>query len=113
MATAVVKKLPPPFIYVPSLANLRDVGGLPVNQQADTSAPLMVRKRIIYRSADPSFLSKEEIQYVREELGITHIYDLRSEPEFEKQGDALQEWVGRIENHNQVNSSKVKKYKSD
>jgi hypothetical protein len=107
MSTSDVKRLPPPFIYVPSLANLRDVGGLPVQQTQESSTPSVVRKRIIYRSADPSFLSEEEIKYIREELGITHIYDLRSEPEFEKQGDALQEWEARIEAYNKVHPKKV------
>jgi hypothetical protein len=108
MATPDVQRLPPPFIYVPTLANLRDVGGLPVHQRSDSPTPLAVRKRIIYRSADPSFLTEEDLKYIREDLGITHIYDLRSEPEFEKQGDALQEWVARIESYNKANPNKVR-----
>jgi hypothetical protein len=111
METPDVKPLPPPFIYVPTLANLRDVGGLPVQQTTKSSTPLVVRKKIIYRSADPSFLAEEDIKFIREELGITHIYDLRSEPEFEKQGDALQEWVARIETYNKTNPNKVRKAK--
>jgi hypothetical protein len=108
MATPDVKRLPPPFIYVPTLANLRDVGGLPVQPRSNSSTPLVVRKGIIYRSADPTFLAEEDIKYLREELGITHIYDLRSEPEFEKQGDAVEEWVGRIKSYNDANSNKVR-----
>lgn len=91
-------RLPPPFIYTPSLANLRDVGGLPVLR----GEKRVVRKGILYRAADPTFVTEEELGFLNGELGITHIYDLRSEPEFERQGDALLEWEARIKSFNEA-----------
>lgn len=95
---APLPRLPPPFIYTPSLANLRDAGGLPV-QSGDKRA---VRRGILYRAADPSFVTVEELAFLHGELGITHIYDLRSEPEFERQGDALIDWEARIRKFNEA-----------
>lgn len=91
-------RLPPPFIYTPSLANLRDAGGLPVL----SGDKLVVKRGILYRAADPSFVTEEELAFLHGELGITHIYDLRSEPEFERQGDALIEWEARIRKFNEA-----------
>ncbi|KAF2431530.1 hypothetical protein EJ08DRAFT_648796 [Tothia fuscella] len=103
-----VKHLPPPFIYLPSLANLRDAGGLPVRSpDGSTEQHLVVRKGVLYRSADPTFCLEEEIRFLREELGITMIYDLRSQPEFEKQDNAVQEWDDRIEGYNRSNANKI------
>jgi hypothetical protein len=84
--------LPPPFIYVPNLANLRDAGGLTV---ADSNS--VVRTRFLYRSADPSLCDETEIKFLHEELGVEHIFDLRSGPEFEKQGpEVVAEFAGRV-----------------
>jgi hypothetical protein len=90
-------RLPPPFIYTPSLANLRDVGGLSVPREK-----MVVRRGILYRAADPTFVTEGELAFLNGELGITHIYDLRSEPEFERQGDALIEWEARIKSFNEA-----------
>jgi hypothetical protein len=103
-----VKPLPPPFIYVPSLANLRDAGGLPVTPpDGSRENRRVVRKGVLYRSADPTFLSEEEIHFLREELGITMIYDLRSQPEFERQEGALEEWEARLDAYNKTNANQV------
>lgn len=63
---------------------------------------MAVRRGILYRAADPSFVTKGELAFLNGELGITHIYDLRSEPEFERQGDALIEWEARIKSFNEA-----------
>ncbi|QDS69333.1 hypothetical protein FKW77_003505 [Venturia effusa] len=94
--TPPLPRLPPPFIYTPSLANLRDAGGLPL-----PGDKLAVRKGILYRAADPSFVTEPELAFLNGELGIAHIFDLRSEPEFERQGDALVEWEARIRRYNE------------
>jgi len=73
--------LPPPFVYLPNLANLRDAGGHPI-----ANSTSVVRSKHIFRSADPSLCTSDEIQFMHEKLGIEHIFDLRSGPEFEKQG---------------------------
>lgn len=93
-------RLPPPFIYTPSLANLRDAGGLPVPNPG-SGDKLRVKRGILYRAADPTFVTDEELAFLNGELGITHIFDLRSEPEFERQGDALIEWEARIRKFNE------------
>lgn len=112
---AAAAELPPPFIYVPSLPNLRDVGGLPVISSAsagrdgeEEARSLVVRKGVLYRAADPTFLTEEEIAFLNRDLGITDIYDLRSEPEFEKQGPALQEWEDRLKAYNEGSNSSSK-----
>lgn len=94
---APLPRLPPPFIYTPSLANLRDAGGFPVPGEK-----MVVRRGILYRAADPTFVTSEELAFLNGELGITHIYDLRSEPEFERQGNALIEWEARIRKYNEA-----------
>ncbi|TID27040.1 hypothetical protein E6O75_ATG01533 [Venturia nashicola] len=99
-------RLPPPFIYTPSLANLRDVGGLLVSSGDD----LAVKRGILYRGADPSFVTEEELAFLNGELGITHIYDLRSEPEFERQGDALIDWEARIRKFNEGGGGKIQRH---
>jgi protein tyrosine/serine phosphatase len=73
--------LPPPFICLPNLANLRDAGGIAI---ADSNA--VVKTMHLYRSADPSLCTEDEIKIMHEKLGIEHIFDLRSGPEFERQG---------------------------
>lgn len=85
-APPVPSNLPPPFIYLPNLANLRDAGGLAI---ADSKS--VVRTKHIYRSADPSLCTTEDIEFMCETLGIEHIFDLRSGPEFEKQGPEVVE----------------------
>ncbi|KIW04500.1 uncharacterized protein PV09_04257 [Verruconis gallopava] len=108
MAGLELPRLPPPFIYVPNLANLRDAGGLAI---ADTKA--VVKRRHLYRSADPSLCTEDEIRFLHVELGIEHIFDLRSEPEFEKQGrEVVAGFAERIEKYNSENtgSSKIQRY---
>jgi protein tyrosine/serine phosphatase len=90
------ENLPPPFVYVPNLANLRDAGGLTI-----TDSNSVVKRKHLYRSADPSLCSEEEIKFLHEELGIEHIFDLRSRPEFEKQGTkVVAAFAGRIATYN-------------
>ncbi|EFQ30440.1 uncharacterized protein GLRG_05584 [Colletotrichum graminicola M1.001] len=66
----------PPFIEVDGLPNFRDCGGYPVAQKADT----IVRRGVLYRSADPSRISERGIAQLRA-LDITKVFDLRSHGE--------------------------------
>lgn len=69
----------PPFIHVAGIPNFRDLGGYPIASAPDHS----VRRDIIYRSAEPQRVTKDGIA-VMNSLGITHIYDLRSNNEIER-----------------------------
>lgn len=69
----------PPFIQVEGLPNLRDLGGYPVPGSKNS-----IRRGVIYRAGAPSSRIDEEGWTTIKSLGITHVYDLRSNPEIEK-----------------------------
>ncbi|KAF2469497.1 uncharacterized protein BDR25DRAFT_289095 [Lindgomyces ingoldianus] len=73
----------PPFYAIPNINNLRDAalfpGGLP------TTTGGKVRPGILFRSADVSQLDRGGWKAMRE-IGIGHVFDLRSKPEVEKEG---------------------------
>lgn len=86
----------PPFISAPGLANLRDIGGyeIPSSPSSGSSPRKMVRKGIVFRSADPTKLTEEGVT-VMQTLGIKHVYDFRSKQEFGKTPDTEpKEWKG-------------------
>ncbi|KAH7311988.1 tyrosine phosphatase family-domain-containing protein [Rhexocercosporidium sp. MPI-PUGE-AT-0058] len=89
-----VPNLPsPPFVTVPGIHNFRDIGGYPVS----TSSNQSVRSNVVYRCADPSKITQEGIS-AAQGLGITHVYDLRSNNEIERNKAAgrggVVEWEG-------------------
>jgi Tyrosine phosphatase family len=68
----------PPFIAIEGIDNFRDLGGYP------TSNPtIFVRRNFIFRCAHPGNATEDGQEQLRA-LGITTLYDLRSEPEIEK-----------------------------
>ncbi len=69
----------PPFIQVEGLPNLRDLGGYPVPGSKNS-----IRRGVIYRAGAPSSRIDDEGWTTIKSLGITHVYDLRSNPEIEK-----------------------------
>ncbi|KAK0105369.1 hypothetical protein ONS96_004761 [Cadophora gregata f. sp. sojae] len=69
----------PPFVTVPGIYNFRDIGGYPIERSPNHS----IRSNVVYRCADPSKITEEGI-VVAKELGITHVYDLRSNNEIER-----------------------------
>jgi hypothetical protein len=83
----------PPFITIAGIQNFRDLGGYPVSQPTDHS----VRRSVIYRCAEPSQVTKDGIETMQK-LGITHVYDLRSNNEIERSKSAgrggVTEWDG-------------------
>ncbi|KAF6839995.1 tyrosine phosphatase [Colletotrichum musicola] len=84
----------PPFRIIPGLPNFRDAGGYPIDSQPGR----IVRPGILFRSAEPSRLTDEGIALLQE-IGITHVYDLRSVIELERLAQAgtncdVREWPG-------------------
>lgn len=69
----------PPFVDIPGLANFRDLGGYPIASQPGK----VVRRNVIFRSAEPSTTTAKGVERLKQ-LGITHVYDLRSVQEFER-----------------------------
>lgn len=91
---AEVPDLPsPPFIAVDGIPNFRDLGGYAISSSPNHS----VRTRTIYRSGEPSRVTKDGILTIQN-LGITHVYDLRSNVEIERAVAAgrggVVEWEG-------------------
>lgn len=94
----------PPFITVDGIANFRDAGGYailpsvtnnsitpspspsstPQSIRPHPNAPASIRPHYLYRSADPSRITPSGKTTIQN-LGITHLFDLRSAPEIEKQ----------------------------
>ncbi|KAK4443715.1 protein-tyrosine phosphatase-like protein [Podospora aff. communis PSN243] len=75
----------PPFVSVPGLANLRDVGGYPIAAQSGASQTA-VRRGVLFRSAELSRVGEKGVAALRE-LNITHVFDLRSAKEFARKND--------------------------
>ncbi|ROW10248.1 hypothetical protein VMCG_01776 [Cytospora schulzeri] len=85
----------PPFVDIPGLRNFRDCGGYPV---ANTDDKKVVRSGVVFRSSEPSMITDEGISILRDQLKITHVYDLRSQTEIERDtkngGRHVKEWDG-------------------
>lgn len=84
----------PPFVTVPGLFNFRDAGGYPIDAQPGR----ILRPGVIYRSAEPSRVTDQGISKLQD-LGITHVYDLRSTIELKRLAEAgnscdVREWPG-------------------
>ncbi|KAF1816087.1 hypothetical protein P152DRAFT_369524, partial [Eremomyces bilateralis CBS 781.70] len=73
----------PPFIPLPSINNLRDIGGLPISSSSTT--PLTVRRGLVYRAANTTTLDAAGVAKLQS-LGLGVIFDLRAVPEIERTG---------------------------
>ncbi|TQN66577.1 Tyrosine-protein phosphatase [Colletotrichum shisoi] len=88
-------KLPsPPFHAIPGLPNFRDAGGYPINAQPGR----ILKPGVVFRSAEPSRLTDDGVACLQD-LGITHVYDLRSAIELKRLALAgancdVREWPG-------------------
>ena len=67
----------PPFIPVEGIHNFRDIGGTPIYFTVN------VAPTVLFRSADPSRATEAGLLKLKE-LGITHVFDLRSRVEIER-----------------------------
>ncbi|GAB1312382.1 Protein-tyrosine phosphatase-like protein (Fragment) [Madurella fahalii] len=91
-ATSTVTRAPPspPFIRAAGLHNLRDVGGYAVGSEPRRA----IRRGVLFRSAEPTGLEDDGVAALQR-LGITHVFDLRSVVELEKDGrQQPKEWPG-------------------
>ncbi len=79
------KSLPaPPFVLVSGIPNFRDLGGYAVTSSSPPSrSSHSIRTRYIYRCGEPSEVTVDGIEVLRS-LGITYVYDLRSNAEIER-----------------------------
>jgi protein tyrosine/serine phosphatase len=97
-----ISSFPPPFINIPLLPNLRDAGGYSSTLHPNRSTTrCTVRKRLLYRSADPSRIRPAILNTLHKDLGITTIFDLRSQPEIEKAA-SLPSWESRLEENGNI-----------
>lgn len=102
MATTTTSLPTPPFVDVPGLPNFRDCGGYPVTdsrgENGDSKTQMIIRRGILFRSSEPSMLTDDGIAILRDTLRITHVFDLRSLPEIERDakldGRQPREWDG-------------------
>lgn len=69
----------PPFFSIPNINNLRDPALLPLR----TTSNLSLRPTLLFRSADVSKLTPANWTALHD-LGIAHVFDLRSAPEVAK-----------------------------
>ncbi|TBU33100.1 protein-tyrosine phosphatase-like protein [Dichomitus squalens] len=79
----------PPFVSIPGVVNVRDLGSYPTDQPG-----FMTRPRMVYRSGEISFITPEGITELRDILGISKVYDLRSDTEMQKYGTPIPEMEG-------------------
>ena len=87
-------RLTDPFHDIPGVPNFRDIGGYPVAHKPGYT----VRRGLIFRSSEPSNITDDGISRVTN-LGITHIYDLRSALEIKNadgtgSGQPVRKWDG-------------------
>ncbi|KAI0751035.1 protein-tyrosine phosphatase-like protein [Daedaleopsis nitida] len=68
----------PPFVSIPGVVNVRDLGSYPTDQPGYITKP-----KLAYRAGEISHITEEGMQQLRD-LGITTIYDLRSDTEMQK-----------------------------
>ncbi|RMZ78658.1 hypothetical protein DV738_g3781, partial [Chaetothyriales sp. CBS 135597] len=83
--TSLPRHLPtPPFIHVAGIANFRDCGGYecapPPDADLTIGARYMVRRGVLFRCAHPTNLTPAGARTLRDELGITDFFDLRTDP---------------------------------
>lgn len=76
--------LPPQFVTVPGLSNIRDIGGWPVHDPKSEDV-FQVRKGVVYRGPDTATISPEGLTKLKE-LGIRTVFDIRSKPQIMKAG---------------------------
>ena len=78
-----MEELPPPFVSIDGLANVRDIGGwLVVDSNGNLGS---VRKGIVYRGPDTSSITDVGTTKLKA-LGVTKMFDLRSKAQIDRAG---------------------------
>ncbi|KAF5017686.1 hypothetical protein F66182_10360 [Fusarium sp. NRRL 66182] len=80
-----------PFHPISGLANFRDLGGRPLPIASRPGHT--IKSGIVFRSAEPSRLTEDGVSALQD-LNISHVYDLRSQPEIERFAAGVREWPG-------------------
>lgn len=104
-------ELTPPFHHIPGLPNFRDIGGYATaaaaaaaadsstdqQQQNGQNGQKLFRRNLVFRASEPSKLTDEGVAKLQN-LGITHVFDLRSADEVKPRegwvGSKIREWDG-------------------
>ncbi|KAI6127421.1 protein-tyrosine phosphatase-like protein [Pisolithus croceorrhizus] len=68
----------PPFVPIPGVSNVRDLGSYPT-----TMSNVITKPGYMFRAAEVSNITKEGVEKMRA-LRITTVFDLRSDPEMKK-----------------------------
>ncbi|KAJ7228313.1 protein-tyrosine phosphatase-like protein [Mycena pura] len=84
----------PPFVVISGVINVRDLGHLPSHLYPN----LVTKPRLLYRSAELSGITEEGKIQLRE-LGISQVFDLRSDTEIEKYNTPLPNMEGVAISH--------------
>ena len=99
----------PPFVPIHSVPNLRDIGGY---QISSPSNPQSVRRKLVFRSVDPSKCDEASIRKLRDGLGISTIFDIRAMPEINKnvntEGDVAA-WEKRLADVSSDGNGKIER----
>lgn len=92
----------PPFVTLEGIPNFRDLGGWRIANQPVQS----FRRSLIFRCGEPTKATDDDIAKIRS-LGVTHAFDLRSNPEIHKRQvssseGTVTEWPGIERIHSPV-----------
>lgn len=79
----------PPFVTIPGVVNVRDLGGY----SSTIHAGMRTRSRLVFRSAELSSVT-EDGKLKLKELGVTTVFDLRSDTEIERYESPIPEVPG-------------------
>lgn len=81
--SSTMKQLPPPFVTVDGLNNVRDIGTWPIF--SGDRALAHVRSGLVFRGPDVTRISETGIKQLQD-LGIATNYDLRSQQQLDRMG---------------------------
>ncbi|KAL8960183.1 MAG: hypothetical protein Q9193_003067 [Seirophora villosa] len=78
----------PPFVDIPGMMNVRDVGGYPTTELRDQPRS-SIRRGLLYRGGEPSRITPEGRRAFKD-LGIQKVFDVRTEDEIGPESEDMQ-----------------------